>query len=239
MKFKKLLAVALAAATVGCSCAFSASAADNSTDVSKTLNVKAGQVVTLKLYGQVASGNTLISGIQTTTAYDSSCVSYTTETIDAAKNHTLETELTKGYIDYNPYYEENVFSLGLINYGEGTDLGKKTLLTSLDFDVTSAGLTSFNSRIDEMTQQDDDATIITENGKISMRFFIDGFELGDVDQSGKITVADAVMIQKHIANVITMDELKTSLADTDGNGKITVADAVMIQKYIANIIAEL
>lgn len=61
--------------------------------------------------------------------------------------------------------------------------------------------------------------------------------IGDVDGNGKITVADAVMIQKHIANIVTLGEKECKLADTDGNGKLTVADAVMIQKYIANIIS--
>lgn len=235
MKFKKLLAVALAAATVGCSCAFSASAANNSTDVSKTLNVKDGQVVTLKLYSQVVYGDPLISGIQTSTSYDKSYVAYTAETQTAIEDHTLETDLTAGIVDYNPDYN-SAFLFGLMNYGDGTDLSQRTLLTSLDFDVTSSGLTTFDSYIEEMTQQDEEATTITENGKIIMKFLINGYELGDVDKSGKITVADAVMIQKHIANIITLDDLETSLADTDGNGKITVADAVMVQKYIANIV---
>lgn len=59
---------------------------------------------------------------------------------------------------------------------------------------------------------------------------------GDVNSDGKITVADAVMIQKHIANIITLSDDESAVADVDKNGKITVADAVMIQKHIANII---
>lgn len=65
------------------------------------------------------------------------------------------------------------------------------------------------------------------------------YSLGDVDRNGKVTVADAVMIQKHIANIIILNDDELILADTDKNGKITVADAVMIQKYIANIITEI
>ena len=60
--------------------------------------------------------------------------------------------------------------------------------------------------------------------------------IGDVDGDGKITVADAVMIQKHIANILTLSDEQFAVADVDGNGKITVADAVMIQKHIASII---
>lgn len=64
-----------------------------------------------------------------------------------------------------------------------------------------------------------------------------GAILGDVDGNGKITVADAVLIQKNIANIISFDSMQDSIADCDGNGSITVADAVTIQKIIANIIA--
>ena len=59
--------------------------------------------------------------------------------------------------------------------------------------------------------------------------------MGDVDGNGKITIADAVMIQKHIAHILTLSDEQCAVADVDENGKITVADAVMIQKYIANV----
>lgn len=59
---------------------------------------------------------------------------------------------------------------------------------------------------------------------------------GDVDGNGRITVADAVLIQKSIANIICFDSMQASVADCDSNGRITVADAVTIQKNIANII---
>ena len=59
---------------------------------------------------------------------------------------------------------------------------------------------------------------------------------GDVNFDGKITVADAVMIQKHIANIIQLSDEEFAAADVDENNKLTVADAVMIQKHIANII---
>lgn len=61
---------------------------------------------------------------------------------------------------------------------------------------------------------------------------------GDVDRSDKITVADAILIQKNIANIITLSDLETRIADVDGSGKITVADAILVQKYIANIISD-
>lgn len=63
--------------------------------------------------------------------------------------------------------------------------------------------------------------------------------LGDVNKNGNITVADAVEIQKHIANIITIDgDAAQYVCDLNNDGRVSVADAVMIQKYIANIIEE-
>ena len=73
-------------------------------------------------------------------------------------------------------------------------------------------------------------------GETELTYYVNS-NLGDVDLNGKITVADAVMIQKHIANIITLDDEQFDRADVDGNGKITVADAVLVQKHIANIIS--
>lgn len=60
-------------------------------------------------------------------------------------------------------------------------------------------------------------------------------QLGDVNQDGKITVADAIEIQRHIAGLIQLDEDLITVADVDKSGIITVADAIMVQRHIANI----
>lgn len=64
----------------------------------------------------------------------------------------------------------------------------------------------------------------------------EGVKLGDVNQDGKITVADAIDIQKHIAGIIQFEGDIFTIADVDQSDKITVADAIMIQKHIANIV---
>ena len=63
--------------------------------------------------------------------------------------------------------------------------------------------------------------------------------LGDINGDGNITIADAIMLQKHIANVITLDGDTLTVADVNGDGDVSIADAIMIQKYIANVITEL
>lgn len=57
-----------------------------------------------------------------------------------------------------------------------------------------------------------------------------GYELGDVDVNGTVTVNDAVLALKKSIDSVTLTAQQVLLADADGNGVITVNDAVMILK---------
>ncbi|MBQ4104970.1 MAG: dockerin type I repeat-containing protein [Clostridia bacterium] len=59
---------------------------------------------------------------------------------------------------------------------------------------------------------------------------------GDTDSDGRLSVRDATLIQKVLADLATMDEYEWSLADTDCDGTVTVRDATTIQKVLAGII---
>ncbi|MBQ9679130.1 MAG: leucine-rich repeat protein [Ruminococcus sp.] len=58
--------------------------------------------------------------------------------------------------------------------------------------------------------------------------------LGDVDSDGDVTIIDASMIQRHLADIQTFayDE---SVADTDLDGSITIIDATYIQRWLASL----
>ena len=60
--------------------------------------------------------------------------------------------------------------------------------------------------------------------------------IGDVDSNNDITIADAIMVQKHIVNIFKLTGDQITAADVDGNGEITIADAIMIQKHIVQIL---
>lgn len=62
---------------------------------------------------------------------------------------------------------------------------------------------------------------------------------GDVNGDGEITISDAIIIQKHIANIVTLGSDTLTVADVSKDGNISIADAIILQKYIANIITEL
>lgn len=58
-------------------------------------------------------------------------------------------------------------------------------------------------------------------------------ELGDVNMDGKITIADATLIQKYVGNQETLTADQLVIADVNYSGSVTVADATAIQKYVA------
>lgn len=60
-------------------------------------------------------------------------------------------------------------------------------------------------------------------------------KLGDSDFSDAVNVKDATAIQKHIADIASIDEAAIVLADADLSGEINIKDATTIQKWVAGI----
>lgn len=60
--------------------------------------------------------------------------------------------------------------------------------------------------------------------------------LGDTDKNDTINVKDATNVQKHLANIVTIDEIALVLSDVDITGKVNIKDATTIQKWVAGVI---
>lgn len=75
-------------------------------------------------------------------------------------------------------------------------------------------------------------TVTTEKSAAS------DYILGDVNGDGYITVADATLVQKHVAELTTLTDNALLAADTSKDGFVTVADATLIQRYAAELIDE-
>ena len=58
---------------------------------------------------------------------------------------------------------------------------------------------------------------------------------GDVDVDGVVSIMDATVIQRHLANISQIDEKNIARADIDKDGNITVMDATEIQLFLAHI----
>ena len=63
--------------------------------------------------------------------------------------------------------------------------------------------------------------------------------IGDINGDGVISIADATVIQKYLANIIDFEDGQLAAADTNGDGSVSIADATQIQKYLANIVTSL
>lgn len=112
--------------------------------------------------------------------------------------------------------------------------------------VTSIGLHAFGYDFGIGFQKIDGFTIYGYPGTAAEQYATDnGFDfvavsapeytLGDVNNDGNITVADAIEVQRHIANIVTLEGEQLAAADTDKSGSITVADAIEIQRLIAGL----
>ncbi len=155
----------------------------------------------------------------------------------------------------------NVAFEGCTNLKNVTIPGRVTSIGNFAFDscpnlktviipksVTSIGNLAFGYYMDKElsgTEKVDAFTIKGYAGTEAERYAKDnGFEfialdnvmLGDVDNNGSVTIADAIMVQKHIVSILTLTGDQITVADVDKNGEISIADAIMIQKDIVGII---
>ena len=58
---------------------------------------------------------------------------------------------------------------------------------------------------------------------------------GEVNGDGDITIVDATLVQKHVAQLETLSADKQILADVNGDNTISVVDATLIQKYVVQL----
>ena len=59
--------------------------------------------------------------------------------------------------------------------------------------------------------------------------------LGDADGDGKITISDATMIQKYIANYNLPADFQIKACDVNGDKSININDVTEIQRFLADL----
>ena len=60
--------------------------------------------------------------------------------------------------------------------------------------------------------------------------------LGDVNMDGKISILDAIMVQKAALTLMSLDDYRSELASVRGKSSLGVLDAILIQKYALGLI---
>jgi hypothetical protein len=63
--------------------------------------------------------------------------------------------------------------------------------------------------------------------------------IGDVDGDGEVTVQDATVIQRALANMKTPENANLNAGDVDNDGEITSNDVTLILRYKAGLIPSL
>ncbi len=232
----KILSGILTVILIISSCAFSVSAENpEETIETKTINnifhLKKGDVVEIATYAKYDKA--LVCSYNTKITADSSVLGFKTQTVDKEIKNAITNAKVK---DNKLYVAASLMSANdIFDFSNGVMMAKTSFValndctTSIESSVEEIYVTIY---IDNMTQS---LLSVINDTDFSTHFTINGCELGDTNQSGDVSVADAIMIQKHIARIESLKDTALTLGDMDGNNEISVSDAIMVQKIIAGI----
>ncbi len=189
--------------------------------------------------------------------------SYKIYSIPVNENGTPDNDINKwtflasGMVPYQGYHSVDVtdfdvvsekFAIGVTltnNEGSGNSIGVSEWLSSGDRMIFTPqadyGMSYIKVDADLMDVMDfyknyynDDiggTFVIKAIGKCELM-------LGDVDDDGIVTVLDATLIQKHLAELIVLSQNQQTVADYDQDGTITILDATKIQIMLAGMSSE-
>ncbi len=105
-------------------------------------------------------------------------------------------------------------------------------------EVTSYGKVTFKSKgVTTITATTYDGKL-TATCTVVVKEISEHF-IGDIDLDGTITIKDATLLQKHIANITTLTEEQLKISDTNRDGSINISDCTQIQKFLTSIITSL
>lgn len=111
--------------------------------------------------------------------------------------------------------------------GTGVDLSKGVAVLTMK---KSGDTQSISAAPDSISYKDDKGELSPITKPTVVEDPLGGYEMGDVNRDGSVTVTDAVMVLKNAISLTELDAQQLLLADANGDGTITVTDAVMILK---------
>lgn len=63
--------------------------------------------------------------------------------------------------------------------------------------------------------------------------------IGDVNQDGRVDIADAVLLNKACASAVSLDSTAQKNADCNGDDEIGANDAIVLMQFLVHIITSL
>ena len=193
-------------------------------DITKAIQGKSGQDVTIEVETPV-----LITGTVTISAAPGDHIFIT------PKNDLNNTDRMKHYQAVTGNAKTDVTDT---TYGA---------LDCADFVMPESGVATLQLAFDDYaivdtTTQKAEAFLVSKMGDTKDISFSDttpSVLYGDVNLDGRVDITDAVLLNKAVANVVTLGSTQKKNADCDADSEISGNDAVVLLKFLVSIIKTL
>ena len=242
MKFRSLLCSVLASTMVIGSCV----CANAATFTAGSENATAGNVVSVHITVAPSAGETStdVNAYAIAISYDSSVLTPVVKGTDEVGDNTYATvgdSFNSGVLTADLKDNETGNDEVLIGWAAASPVnvtGASTLAT-VDFTVNANATGSTDVKVavaqvaNSASALADASTIEAASGTVTVDTAT-GL-LGDVNNDGDITMADANAIVRHVANIELIAVDRQQYADVNKDGGITMADANAVVRHVANI----
>ena len=242
MKFRSLLCSVLASTMVIGSCV----CANAATFTAGSENATAGNVVSVPITVAPSAGETStdVNAYAIAISYDSSVLTPVVKGTDEVGDNTYATvgdSFNSGVLTADLKDNETGNDEVLIGWAAASPVNvtEASTLATVDFTVNANATGSTDVKVavaqvaNSASALADASTIEAASGTVTVDTAT-GL-LGDVNNDGDITMADANAIVRHVANIELIAVDRQQYADVNKDGGITMADANAIVRHVANI----
>ena len=242
MKFRSLLCSVLASTMVIGSCV----CANAATFTAGSENATAGGVVSVPITVAPSAGETStdVNAYAIAISYDSSVLTPVVKGTDEVGDNTYATvgdSFNSGVLTADLKDNETGDDEVLIGWAAASPVNvtEASTLATVDFTVNANATGSTDVKVvvaqvaNSASALADASTIEAASGTVTVDTAT-GL-LGDVNNDGDITMADANAIVRHVANIELIAVDRQQYADVNKDGGITMADANAIVRHVANI----
>ena len=162
----------------------------------------------------------------------------TTQTVDGKEYTDYYANAVKFGVAANSL-EDNQQYLLLVLKGEGVPTAEN--IAYIDQAAAQNGSVSFTAYPKELTKGTYYVYLVGAGktfaeSKVATFQCDQRYTLGDVDDSGVITVQDALLTLRHAADLDTLTGTKFLAADVNSSGVVDITDALLILRYAADLI---